>query len=168
MNFYYKMVPGDTYCVTGYKGDENHIEFPTNITITIINDSVFKGHTEINSITFPETVTQIGGFVFDGCTGLKEIKLPSSLQDMWQYAFTRTSIEEIEIPGSVTSIVPFTFNESKDLKKVVFNEGTKEICSWAFKGCTSLTEVYLSSTITKVSDKAFEGCGDVQIHKFEK
>lgn len=27
MNFYYKMVPGDTYCVTGYKGDENHIEF---------------------------------------------------------------------------------------------------------------------------------------------
>lgn len=166
MNFYYKMVPGDTYCVTGYKGDDKHIEFPSNITITIINDSVFKGHTEIESIDFPDTLTQIGGFVFDGCTGLKHIKLPPNLQDMWQYAFTRTSIEEIEIPGTVTSIVPFTFNASKELKKVVFNEGTKEICSWAFKDCTSLTDVYLSSTITKISDKAFEGCEKVTIHEF--
>ncbi len=98
MNFYYKMVPGDTYCVTGYKGDENHIEFPTNITITIINDSVFKGHTEINSITFPETVTQIGGFVFDGCTGLKEIKLPSSYRTCGNMHLLERALKKLRFP----------------------------------------------------------------------
>lgn len=165
MSFYYKMVPDGTYCLTGYNGNATHIELPTNIEITILNDSLFKGHTEIESINLPDSIIQIGGFVFDGCTNLKSVKLPSNLRDMWQYAMTRTSVEEIEIPGSVLSIIPFTFNQSKDLKKVVFNEGTKEISSWAFKDCTALSDVYLSSTITKISDKAFEGCGDITFHK---
>jgi len=162
--FYNKMVPGDTYCLTGYKGSETHVKLPTEYTVTILNDSLFKGHTEIESVEIPDTVTQIGGFVFDGCSSLKSLKLPPNLADLWQYALTRTSIEEIEIPGSVKAIIPFTFNQSKDLKKVVFNEGTLEINAWAFKDCTSLTDVYLSSTLTKISDKAFEGCGEITFH----
>tara|TARA_Y100000588_G_scaffold386577_1_gene482453 strand:- start:911 stop:1411 length:501 start_codon:yes stop_codon:yes gene_type:complete len=165
MSFYYKMVPGDTYCITGYKGNEKHVEFPNNITITIIGDGIFKGHTELESIVLPETLTQIGGFAFDGCTGLKSIKLPESLEDMWQYAFTRTSIEEIEIPGSVKRIIPFTFNASKALKKVVIHEGTIEISAWAFKDCTSLTDVYLPKSMQSVHENAFDGCGDIRFHK---
>lgn len=167
MGFYYKMVPGDTYCVTGYSGNDKHVEFPDNITITILNDGIFKGHTELESVVIPDTVTQIGGFVFDGCTGLKSLTLPPNLKDMWQYAFTRTSIEEIEIPGSVRRIIPFTFNASKDLKKVIINEGTIEISAWAFKDCTALTDMYLPKSMEIIHEKAFEGCGDIQFHKAE-
>lgn len=165
MAFYYKTVPDGTYCITGYKGNDKHIEFPNNITISILNDYIFKGHTEIESINLPETITQIGGFVLDGCTNLKSITLPSNLVDMWQYAFTRTSIEEIEIPGTVHAIIPFTFNESKSLKKVILNEGTKRIDGWAFKNCTALTDVYLPKSIETISEKAFEGCGEITFHR---
>lgn len=165
MTFYYKDLPDGTYCISGYKGTESHIEIPTNITITILSDDLFKGHTEITSINISDSVRQIGGFIFDGCTGLTSVKLPSNLQGMWQYAFTRTSIKEIDIPGTVVSIVPFTFNQSKCLKKVVINEGTKNIEAWAFKDCTALTDVYLPKSIKEISPKAFENCGDITFHQ---
>lgn len=164
MGFYNKMVPDGTYCLTGYNGNDTHIDFPSNIAVSILGDFLFKGHTEIETVSIPDTVTQLGGFVFDGCSNLKSIILPPNLVDMWQYALTRTSIEEIEIPGSVHRIIPFTFNQSKELKKVVFNEGTKRIDSWAFKECTSLTDVYLPTSLTEISDKAFEGCGEITFH----
>ncbi len=164
MTFYNKEVPDGTFCLTGYKGEEAHVVLPTKYPVTILNDSLFKGHTEIQSVEIPDTVTQIGGFVFEGCTSLKTIKLPSHLKDMWQYAFTRTSLEEIEIPGSVKAVIPFTFNQSNLLKTVTFNEGTIEISAWAFKDCTALTDVYLPKSLTKISENAFEGCDNVKLH----
>lgn len=165
MDFYYKQVPGDAYCITGYTGNDKHIEFPSNIKISILNDSLFKGKTNIESVVIPETVTQIGGFMFDGCSNLKHIKLPDNLEDMWQYAFVRTSIEEIDIPGSVKSIIPNTFFDSRNLKKVIINEGTTKILGSAFKNCVSLTDVYLPSTIEHIHEDAFIGCGDIKFHK---
>ena len=165
MAFYSKMLPDETYCINGYEGKASHIEFPKNIVITILHDDLFKGHTEIESVELPSTVTEIGGFMFDGCTNLKSIKLPPNLHSMWQYAFTRTSIEEIEIPGSVLSIIPFTFYQSKKLKRLVLNEGTKSIGAWAFKDCMALKDVYLPASLTDISDKAFEGCGQINFHK---
>ena len=165
MNFFYKMVPDGTYCLTEYTGNEKHIELPNTIVVSIINDNLFKGHTEIESVNMPNTITQLGGFIFDGCSNLKSIKLPSNLKDMWQYAMTRTSIKEIEIPGSLHKLIAFAFYQSKSLKKVVFNEGTKSIGPWAFKDCTALTDVYLPTSLTEISDKAFEGCGKITFHK---
>ncbi|PLX32771.1 MAG: hypothetical protein C0604_04750 [Clostridiales bacterium] len=165
MGFYSKMVPDGTYCINGYKGSEKHVVFPKNIVITILHDDLFKGHAEIESVELPDTVTEIGGFIFDGCTGLKSIKLPQNLRSMWQYEFTRTSIEEIEIPGSVESIIPFTFFQSNKLRKVFLNEGTTKISAWAFKECTALTDVYLPSSLSDISDKAFEDCGEINFHK---
>lgn len=165
MDFFYKQIPGDSYCITAYTGNDQHVEFPSNIHISILHDDIFKGNTSLESVVIPETVTQIGGFMFDGCTNLKSIKLPDNLEDMWQYAFTRTSIEEIEIPGTVSSIIPYTFFSSKKLKKVVINEGTKKILGSAFKDCTGLTDVYLPSTIEHIHEDAFMGCGDISFHR---
>jgi len=165
MSFYYKQVPDETYCITGYTGKEKHVDIPTNIEISILGDEIFKGHTELESINIPNSVKQIGGFVFDGCTGLKSIRLPDNLKDMWQYAMTRTSLEKIEVPGSVTTIVPFTFNESKSLRTVILKEGTKCISGWAFKDCISLRNIYLPKSLLDIHEKAFEGCGDITFHR---
>lgn len=96
------------------------------------------------------------------------MKLPSNLKDFWQYAMTRCGIEEIDIPGSVDRIAAFTFNECAQLKTVRINEGTRKILAWAFKDCVSLVDVYLPSTIEDISDKAFEGCPNVKLHRSDK
>lgn len=164
--FYNKMVPDGTYCLTGYKGNDAHVDIPTNIPVSVLNDFLFKNHTEITSVTIPNTVKEIGGFIFDGCTGLKTVTIPDSVESMWQYAFTRTSLVEIELPGSIKHIIPFAFFDSKDLRTVRLNEGTEKILAWAFKGCESLTDVYMPESLTDISDKAFEGCGDIRFHRY--
>lgn len=163
MEFYYRLFEDSTFCVTSYKGNETHVIIPNTMKVSILFDDLFKGHSEIISVSIPDTVTNIGGFVFDGCTNLKEIKLPPKLINLWQYAMTRCGIESITIPGNVPSIVPFTFYQCKDLKEVYFNEGTTKICAWAFKDCTSLKTVYLSKSLTDISKDAFEGCEDITL-----
>ena len=164
MEFYYRMFDDCSYCITYYKGNTNQVIIPERLNVTILFDGLFKGHTEITSVNIPTSITDIGGFVFDGCSNLRTLQLPSNLANMWQYALTRCGIESIIIPGSVTSIVPFTFYQCKKLKTVRFSEGTKRICSWAFKDCIELHDVYLSSSIMDISNDAFDGCENVTLH----
>ena len=166
MEFYYRLFDDNSFCITSYKGDEKHVVIPNNLNFSILYDDLFKGHSEIVSVSIPDTVTNIGGFVFDGCINLKEIKLPPKLINLWQYAFTRCGIESITIPGSVPSIVPFTFNQCMNLREVYLNEGTTNICAWAFKDCTSLKNVYLPKSLTEINKKAFEGCEDTTINYY--
>lgn len=69
------------------------------------------------------------------------VALPSSVENMWQYAFVRCSIDEIVLPEKLTYIAPFVFKDCKKLRKVVCNGNLEEICAKAFEGCDSLTEL---------------------------
>ena len=156
--FFYRFLEDGTYCVTEYQGDEADVVIPDTYCskpVTVLFDRLFKGHTEIISIKIPDTVMDIGSFVFEGCSSLKQIELPSSLTNMWDSAFARSSIEEIVLPDKITSIVPFTFKDCKELKKVKCNPGLKKIHAWAFHGCSNLKDFQCSSD-TIVSEDAFK------------
>jgi len=133
-----------TYCIISYKGNESEVFIPEMYCghpITVLFDDLFKGHNEITKVHIPDSVTNIGGFVFDGCTNLREIVLPANLENMWQYAFVRSGIEEITLPPKIKYISPFTFKDCKRLRKVVCNDALEEICAHAFDGCDNLVEV---------------------------
>lgn len=158
-DFTFKIIEENgTYCAVGYEGDEAEVVIPatySGVPVTILFDDLFKGHTEITSVHIPDTVTEIGGFVFDGCTNLHRVILPSSVENMWQYAFVRSGIEEIILPEKMRYIPPFAFKDCKQLKKVVCNQNLKEICSWAFSGCDQLKEIVHGPDV-QISDKIFE------------
>lgn len=143
--FIYKMIgENGTWCAAGYRGDEPEVTIPAMYCgqpVTILFDDLFKGHPEITAVHIPGTLTEIGGFVFDGCSALRNLVLPSSVENMWQYAFVRSSIEEIVLPEKLTYIAPFVFKDCKKLRKVVCNGNLKEICAKAFEGCDILTEL---------------------------
>jgi hypothetical protein len=162
---YYYKTQDFGMCLMEGKGSGEEAIIPTDRDILIVGDDIFKGHKELVRVEFPDTVIEIGGFVFDGCENLKFVKLPAKLKDFWQYAMTRCGIEEIDIPGTVERIAAFTFNECMQLKTVKINEGTKKILAWAFKDCVNLTDVYLPATIEEISEKAFEGCSKVVLHR---
>ena len=166
-DFTFKMIDNETYAVMSYSGDEKEVTVPSEYLerpVTILFDDIFKGHTEIEKVNIPDTVTDIGGFVFDGCVNLKEIKLPAMLQNMWQYAFVRSSIEKIDIPAGVKYIIPFTFKDCKDLKEVTIHEGTIGIRALAFQNCTGLRKVTAPSDIV-IDKDAFNGCTELIINK---
>ncbi|MBO4876044.1 MAG: leucine-rich repeat domain-containing protein [Bacteroidales bacterium] len=146
-----------TYCAISYKGDNAEVTIPEMYCghpVTVLFDDLFKGHKEITTVHIPDSVREIGGFVFDGCSSLKSIVLPSSLENMWQYAFVRSSIEEIRLPEKLRYVAPFAFKDCKNLRKVVCNDALEEICCHAFEGCDRQMELICKDTV-KISSQAW-------------
>lgn len=81
------------------------------------------------------------------------------LRTIGYLSFYKTALEEVVIPASVRSIEPFAFNACKQLKKVVFEEGSRlrELKSDCFSesGLRSLT---LLRTVQHVDSCAFGFC----------
>ena len=155
--FLFMQIEDHTFGVCGYEGDEKDVVIPDNYggtKVTVICDKVFVGHTDIESVTIPDTVTDMGEFIFDGCENLKRIDLSSELRYLWGYTFCRCGIEEIVLPDKLATIPPFAFKDCVDLKKVVCGTGLKKIYSWAFAGCDKLDGIIKNSDV-EVSPDAF-------------
>ena len=113
-------------------------------TVTELYEEAFKDITEIESITIPGSVRNIGASAFYGCTNLKNvtlenglksiqddafalcsslesIQLPSTLEYIGRTAFTRSGLKSLDIPESVTSIGRNITLACKDLSSITVN-----------------------------------------------
>jgi hypothetical protein len=123
--------------------------------ISVIGDKLFSGHAEIELVSIPDTVTDMGEFIFDGCDNLSHIALPSQLECLWGYTFVRCGIEEITLPDRLVTLPPFAFKDCKELRRVVCGKGLKKIYSWVFSGCDRFEEL-IRNEIVEVSPQAFD------------
>ena len=109
------------------------VEFEGNqYPVTKINEKVFSGNTNLESVTLPESLTTLGSRSFESCQSLKTIKIPSG----------------------VTTIPYQCFLECSSLESVTIPEGVTTIGGNAFFGC-SLKELTLPSTITTIGSQVF-------------
>lgn len=155
--FSYKLLEDYTLCITGYDGDETQVVIPDEISgypISMLDDGIFKGHTEIESVVIPDSVFFIGAFVFDGCTSLRSIRLPASLGSIFQYTFARCGITELTLPARVRTIPPFAFKDCKALRRVVCPAGMQKIYAWSFEGCDPNLTIEHGDTC-EISSEAF-------------
>lgn len=135
----------ETGFITGYNGNEQNIEIPSQIagyTIVGIKSGTFKNRTKILSVSIPDTVTSISSETFSGCSSLKTINFPAKLSSIGNSAFYGCkSLSEIKIPYSVTSVGKSAFEGCISLKKVVIPSSVTEIGTSVFSGCTSLISI---------------------------
>jgi len=114
----------------------------SNITGVVIPEGVtnidgaFVGCGDLESVTLPKTLTNIGSLTFAECTSLKTIELPDGLKSIRDTAFLGAGLTDITIPPSVTSI------------------------GWyAFFDCHDLTSIYFEGAPPKVGDDGYEDMG---------
>ena len=139
--FIYRPNDNGTYAVVGYQGDEANVRIPDTYgggIITIVGDKLFSGHAEIESVSIPDTVTDMGEFVFDGCVNLRCIDLPADLECLWGYTFVRCGIEEITLPDKLVTLPPFAFKDCKKLKRSSAARGSKRFIHGSSRGVTAL------------------------------
>lgn len=156
--FTYEAMGDGSYGVVGYQGDEAEVVVPAEYRsqrVTVLYDDLFAGHTEIESVRIPNTVTDLGECLFDGCEGLRRIELPSQLRSLWGATFCRCGITTIVLPDKLRSIPPFAFKDCKHLRWVVCGRGMRKIRAWAFEGCDRLQKVIYGPDVD-VSPDAFE------------
>lgn len=147
-------------------------------------------HTQIQSVTIPESVTSIGDSAFAGCHNLDSVTINDAATSIGNRAFTECpltttlslgkkittigdeafydcrGLTSVTIPPSVTSIGKKAFLQCIHLKTLSFGENIKTnietIGDDAFYYCIELESVTIPQSVTSIGNDAFGQCHDLQ------
>ena len=120
-----------------------------------IGDQAFYRLPQLKRLTLPEGLEDITGTeVFAGCKTLRELKLPLTLKDIsGDGVFYSIGITEMTLPGGMQDITGRDiFRCCESLTEVTFPSKMKKISGdCLFLGCTSLVEVVLPEKLEAIS-----------------
>ena len=131
-----------------------------------IGDGAFGGNKQLESVSIPSTVTQIGANPFRSCEKLQrvEVKDGNSVYDsrnncnaVVESASNKLVIgcSSTTIPNDILIIGSESFYGNKDLTSITIPSSVSVIESYAFNECRNLTTVILPNTITSIGRSAF-------------
>jgi len=139
-SLYWISVDGNgLHYINGYLGNEENIVIPSTIngvTIDVLNNFVFSGHSNLKSVTIPASITSIRENVFEGCT----------------------SLTSVIFQGPVTFIGGSAFKDCTSLASVTLPNSVSVLGANLFEGCTSLTSFTLPSSLNYLNNYVFLGC----------
>ncbi|MBO5674669.1 MAG: leucine-rich repeat domain-containing protein [Paludibacteraceae bacterium] len=157
-----------------FENNVNLTEVTISSNLTKIGDVAFRGCTSLNRVTLPEGLTTIGKHAFRDCSKLQEITFPESLITIDAAAFYNCDLRELSFPKSLQTISdgisegrsPFydpygVFGKNIHLTKVVFQGSSTAIGTYAFHGCSALSQVTLPKGITTINVATFLGCSSL-------
>lgn len=125
----------------------------------VISD-VLKGLSALKSVTLGDGITEIGEKAFFGCGGLKSVSMTTSVQTIGSNAFGYTSDElsfQIGASSGSKTIADNLFEGIK-MKAVILDDAITGIGVSAFQNCSELTEVRIPSHVFVIKEAAFKEC----------
>ena len=94
--------------ITGYSGPGGNVAIPSAINglpVTAIADGAFQNQSNLNVLTIPNSVTNIGSRAFAGCIWLFGVIMPTNFPSIGDYAFWECfQLTGLTIPSGVTNI----------------------------------------------------------------
>ena len=153
-------------------------------TLISIGNYAFDGCSALTRVVLPSSLETISSRAFYHCSALASMNFPSSLVTIGNYAFEEcVSLEgDVVVPlltslGAIsfykTNISSFSADILTSIPNKAYDKGVFQNCtnlrtlnlpnivtigSNAFYGCTSLTNVNFSKTLTSIGNSAFNGC----------
>ena len=161
--------------------------------ITSIPGNLFHKNTTLMQVIIPDTVTKIEKFAFAECGNLESVSLPGNVNQIGDYVFANTKLTELKLPRNLTHmgrcvlsgntgvteiVIPKTlttveskwenilegdgpFHES-NVQKAILEKGITSIPGNLFHKNTTLTQVIIPDTVTKIEKFAFAECGNLE------
>ena len=141
-------------------------ETPMEYTITSMYDGGYnKGvfnqtRSTLQSVSLPETLTNIGSYAFYNCSGLTSITIPSSITSFGDSAFRdcNSLTGNLVIPEGVTSTGDWVFCNCSSLTGVTLPSTLTSIGYRAFDSCSGIASIIIPEGVISISDYAFNGC----------
>lgn len=128
------------------------IEGPERSFEDFSHKGVFERNETITSVTFPDSLTEIGENTFWLCKNLKTIHFGSGLKTIGTGAFaTCSSLTQVDIPASVTNIYNAAFGTCRNLTQVHIANPDANLSSDVFEGCENLKSYFLADKEVKLS-----------------
>lgn len=130
--------------------------------VTHIGYYCFKNCENLETINYPINLERIAaelgaeGRIFEGCKKLTRIEVPEGVTKIVDYAFNNSNLEEIKLPSTLQEIGDFAFSYCVKLKQIQISDNIKKIGYDAFYGCTELEalvqNLYSKTTINLIDD----------------
>ncbi|MBR6902956.1 MAG: leucine-rich repeat protein [Clostridia bacterium] len=148
-----------------YRSDIKTVEIKNGVTS--IGGCAFYDCTSLTNITIPDSIILIDGLAFENCKSLESISVGEN--NRIYYSKNNCLIKKKGnilvvgcknsiIPDSVTSIGSYAFSGCSSLTNITIPDSVTEIGEAAFGGCTSLTSVTIPNGVTIIGYKAFSDC----------
>jgi hypothetical protein len=157
-----------TCTITHYIGTVGPLTIPStinNLTVTIIGNSAFntyQGNTSPTSVTFPNSVTNIGDYAFIGSTNLTNIIFGTNATSIGTESFLGCpQLSNIVIPDNIISIGAAAFQGCNALTNVTIGNGVTSVADDTFQVCLGLTSVTIGNSVTSIGNFAFSLCGNL-------
>lgn len=166
---YKKIGPDQAQLIDG-EGASGEVVIPETVTdpntgksytVISIGNKAFYQNSEIETITFPDTITEIGNFAFWQCSGLKgTLELPDNLKSIGEGAFNECKgfTGKLELPSTLQTIGSFAFRGCENFtEKLSLPDNILSIGQEAFLECTGFTKsrVNLPDSLQSIGKSAF-------------
>lgn len=119
-DFEYTLEDDFTCTITGYNGSAANVTIPSTIygnKVCKIGKEAFKNNKNVQYIKVPQTVKVIQTDAFSYCKKLKKIDLPKYANEIQDYAFAQSAIENIVLPNGITYLGELLFYRCENLKQ---------------------------------------------------
>ncbi len=143
----------------------NKVSYDNNTEYFVvgIDDGAFWDCTALQSVTIPNTVTEIGQSAFRNCRNLETVTIPNSVTKIGEAAFfVCKSLNTITIPESVKVIGDHAFNLCEKLETLVITDGVETIGYASFGDCDALKTLSIPDSVTRIGDFAFSHCATLE------
>lgn len=132
-----------------------------NSELESIGTSAFSDNSNLESFTFEGSTTlkTIASEAFSNDTKLASFDVPANVETIHRAAFNGTSSMKhvtFQAPAKIKKIGEAAFQNANALENIDLPEGLEEIQKDAFNKCTSLTEIGIPASVTKIDPTGFQ------------
>lgn len=147
-----------------WNGTETSAEVEIPYGVTMISGA-FADAYFIESVTIPETVTQIGQYAFRDALNLKRVNIPEYVTTIGGNAFDGCrKLETVELPKSVKSLGWNVFNNCSALTSLTIPPQVTSIPGYILANCPKLTDVIIPESVRNIHQAAFQNSPNVRLY----
>ena len=146
------------------------VSFSENSRLHYISDAIFRDCINLNEITLPNSVTNIGRNTFTntGIWNYNEIDnvvyINDEMENKWAVGTKGTISGSYKLRDNTVGVAGSTFQNQNELTGITIPNSLSQIGIHAFNGCTNL--VYVSfdapSNLSRIGDYSFFNCSSLE------
>lgn len=145
INVYYDGTIEDWCNITFTNYKSNPMYYADNFYLLDENNS----YKLITEIIIPSTISKIGKYTFSGFSNVSKITIPNSVVVIEENAFAyNTGLVELKIPSGI-EVIPAQLIYNSNITNIYLPNTILSFAEKAFEGCSNLTNVYYSDSISK-------------------